>query len=127
MKQAFYFPETMRLPPRHRASKGGAFETGPVATRRNKGGQPPDVPVEWPGNDALPVPEETMNQERRGIRFGVVAVERGFITPEQLVAALQVQVEENLQSSQHRLIGMILLEQGLLTLEQIDEILNELG
>jgi hypothetical protein len=68
-----------------------------------------------------------MNEERRGVRFGVVAVERGFITPEQLVAALQVQVEENLKSSQHRLIGMILLEQGLLTLEQIDEILTELG
>ena len=68
-----------------------------------------------------------MNPEQRGIRFGVVAVERGFITSEQLVAALRVQVEENLKSSQHRLIGMILLEQGLLTLDQIDEILHELG
>ncbi|MCF8062199.1 MAG: hypothetical protein K9M82_06765 [Deltaproteobacteria bacterium] len=68
-----------------------------------------------------------MNQKRRGIRFGVVAVERGFITPEQFVAALQVQVEENLNRSGHRLIGMILLEQGLLTLDQIDEILSELG
>lgn len=67
-----------------------------------------------------------MNQKRRGIRFGVVAVERGFITPEQLVAALRIQVEENLNASEHRLIGMILLEQGLLTLENIDEILLEL-
>ncbi len=67
-----------------------------------------------------------MDQKRRGIRFGVVAVERGFITPEQLVAALRVQVEENLNASEHRLIGMILLEQGLLTLENINEILLEL-
>ncbi|MFO7784912.1 MAG: hypothetical protein ACQET7_01570 [Thermodesulfobacteriota bacterium] len=67
-----------------------------------------------------------MDNKRRGIRFGVVAVERGFITPEQLVAALRVQVEENLNESEHRLIGMILLEQGLLTLENIDDILLEL-
>lgn len=67
-----------------------------------------------------------MERERRGIRFGVMAVERGFITPEQLVAALQVQVEGNLRHGEHRLIGMILLDQGLLTLDQIDEILREM-
>ncbi len=67
-----------------------------------------------------------MDQKRRGIRFGVVAVERGLISPEQLVEALRIQVEENLNASEHRLIGMILLEQGLLTLENIDEILSEL-
>ncbi len=67
-----------------------------------------------------------MEGERRGIRFGVMAVERGFITPEQLVAALRVQVEEGLRHEDHRLIGMILLDQGLLTLDQIDEILREM-
>lgn len=67
-----------------------------------------------------------MKRKRQGIRFGVLAVELGFITSEQLVAALKLQVEENLSKSEHRLIGMILFEQGLLTLEDIDEILQEM-
>jgi hypothetical protein len=67
-----------------------------------------------------------MNQEQRGLRFGVIAVERGFITPTQLVSALKLQVEENLKESQHRLVGMILLDQGLITLDQIDEVLQEM-
>jgi hypothetical protein len=68
-----------------------------------------------------------MEKERRGIRFGVVAVEKGFITSDQLMEALKIQVEDNLKSGEHRLIGMILLEMGLLTLDQIDEVLQELG
>ena len=71
-------------------------------------------------------PEEDVEQKSRGIRFGVIAVERGFITAEQLFAALKLQVEENLNSASHRLIGMILMDQGLLTLDQIDEILKEM-
>ena len=67
-----------------------------------------------------------MEKERRGIRFGVVAVEKGFITSDELMDALKIQVEDNLKSAEHRLIGMILLEMGLLTLDQIDEILKVL-
>jgi hypothetical protein len=68
-----------------------------------------------------------MEKERRGIRFGVVAVEKGFITSDQLMEALKIQVEDNLKSAEHRLIGMILMDMGLLTLEQIDEVLQDLG
>ena len=68
-----------------------------------------------------------MEKERRGLRFGVIAVEKGFVTSEELVEALKIQVEENLSTGEHRLIGMILLEQGLLTLDQIDEILHALN
>lgn len=68
-----------------------------------------------------------MEKGPRGLRFGVVAVEKGFITSEQLMEALRIQVEDNLNSGEHRLIGMILLEMGLLTLDQIDEILQEVG
>jgi len=67
-----------------------------------------------------------MEKQSRGLRFGVIAVERGFVTPEQLVAALKLQVEENLNGAGHRIIGMILLEQGLITLDQIDEVLLEM-
>lgn len=67
-----------------------------------------------------------MNKKQRGIRFGVAAVEQGYITPQQLVEVLRIQVEENLNTKQHRLLGMILLEQGVLTLDDIDDILQSL-
>jgi hypothetical protein len=68
--------------------------------------------------------ETDMDKNRRGIRFGVAAVEKGYITPQQLVEVLRIQVEENLNTKQHRLLGMILLEQGVLTLDEVDDILQ---
>jgi len=65
-------------------------------------------------------------KDHGGLRFGVVAVEKGFINADQLMEALKTQVEDNLKGAEHRLVGMILLDMGLLTLEQIDEILQEL-
>lgn len=56
----------------------------------------------------------------------MAAVEKGYITPQQLVEVLRIQVEENLEKKQHRLLGMILLEQGVLTLDEIDDILQSL-
>lgn len=60
-------------------------------------------------------------------RFGLVAVEKAYIQPEQLIEALKIQVTEDMASGKHRLIGRILLEQGLLTTGQIEEILDVLG
>ena len=56
-------------------------------------------------------------------RFGVIAVEKRFITKEQLFEALKTQVEEDLSGKSHTLIGIILLRLGYLTVEQADEIL----
>jgi hypothetical protein len=53
-------------------------------------------------------------------RFGVVAVEKGFITKEQLFEALKIQVEEDLSGEPHTLIGIILIK---LTREEADDIL----
>ena len=44
-------------------------------------------------------------REKREKRFGVVAVEKGFITPDQLFEALKVQVQEDLETETHRLVG----------------------
>lgn len=63
---------------------------------------------------------------KREMRFGVVAVEKGFITPDQLFEALKVQVREDLEKETHRLLGKILLEQGAMTPEQKDEVLEVL-
>ena len=67
---------------------------------------------------------ETQHLEKR---FGVLAVEKGFITAEQVVDALRIQVMEDIEKGKHRLIGRILLEQGLITLSRIDDVLKSLG
>lgn len=57
-------------------------------------------------------------------RFGVTAIDLGFITAEQLVAALRTQVGEDVQEGKHRLLGQILREDGLLTPDQVEEVLR---
>ena len=57
-------------------------------------------------------------------RFGVIALEKGFVTADQIVDALKTQVEEDLSLGNHRLIGRILLEKQIITLSQLDEILR---
>jgi hypothetical protein len=56
-------------------------------------------------------------------RFGAIAVEKGFLTTEQLLDALRVQAEENINEGRHRLIGQILVERKYLTESQVEEVL----
>jgi len=67
-----------------------------------------------------------INQKLKN-RFGTIAVDKGFITPAQLTDALALQARENIEQGTHRLIGQILLEQGLLTASQIDEVLETMS
>jgi hypothetical protein len=60
-------------------------------------------------------------------RFGVLAVEKQFINANQLIEALRIQVMEDIEKGKHRLIGRILLEEGLITLSQIDDVLKSMG
>ena len=57
-------------------------------------------------------------------RFGVTAVEKGFITKDQHFEALKIQITEEIEKNEHRLIGRILYDLELLTLSQIDEVLD---
>lgn len=57
-------------------------------------------------------------------RFGVIAVEKAYITPEQLVEALRIQVTEEMTTGRHRLIGQILVAQNAMTAEQVEEIVS---
>ena len=68
-----------------------------------------------------------MTQEKLDKRFGIVAVENGFITSEQLIEAMKTQVYEDLEGSKHRLIGEILKEKEYITTIQIDEVLKFMG
>ena len=59
-------------------------------------------------------------------RFGIVAVEKGFVSPKQIRIALEIQVTENIEKKKHRFIGTILVDQGYMKHSQISEVLKAL-
>ena len=59
-------------------------------------------------------------------QFGVIAIEKGFITADNLIEALKVQIKEDVESKSHRLIGEILMEKDYITADQIQEVLNSI-
>ena len=59
-----------------------------------------------------------------GARFGVTAIKEGFIKKDQLLEAIGIQIEDELEGMEIRLIGSILYGMNYLTLEQINEVLN---
>ena len=61
-----------------------------------------------------------------GGRFAEVAVKMNFISPEQAKKAISEQMDDNLSNKPHRLIGKILMDNGWMTLQQIDQVLTEL-
>jgi len=67
-----------------------------------------------------------MNEEPKELRFGTVAVEKGFITSDQLIEAMLTQIVEDVEKKKHRLIGQILVDLGYMTPAKVDEVLEEL-
>lgn len=57
-------------------------------------------------------------------RFGLVAVQMGFITVDQLIDGIEIQTKEDVENGEHRLIGWILLEKGYITPAQVNEVLK---
>ena len=85
----------------------------------------PLYPIEVPIVQGRERPEESggnMNHKHTPKRFGVIAVEKGFVTKEQVADALKLQVMEEIEKREHRFIGRILLEQRLINISQIDEV-----
>ena len=68
-----------------------------------------------------------MLEEKFDKRFGYMAIENGFITRDQLIEALKVQLAEELQGMEHRLIGNILQTKEYMTYSQTDEVLKLMG
>ena len=58
-------------------------------------------------------------------RFGNLAIEKGIITPEQLIEALKNQVTGEIRGK-FRLIGEILLDLKYMTPDQFEEVLDVL-
>ena len=59
-------------------------------------------------------------------RFGTVAMEMGFANREQILEAMKVQIEQDLDGLEHKRIGSILYSLGYITLPQIEEVLEVL-
>ena len=68
-----------------------------------------------------------MTESKLDKRFGSVAVEKGFITIENLYEAMKIQIQDDLSGSVHRPIGQILWELGVISTEQIKEVLTTIG
>ena len=63
--------------------------------------------------------------EERRKRFGEMAVEEGFVDQEGVMEALRFQLKENMRKGgQHRPIGLIMAQMGLITKAQIAAVLK---
>ena len=59
-------------------------------------------------------------------RFGMTAVRKGFITLSQLSEALHIQIQEEYENKDHRLVGSILVSMGALQPFQVESVLRDL-
>jgi hypothetical protein len=59
-------------------------------------------------------------------RSGQISVKLGFISMEQLKAAMSEQIDDDLNDRPHRFLGEILLDKGWVTHDQLNIILDEL-
>ena len=61
------------------------------------------------------------------MRFGDVAVEKVFVSKEQVDEALRIQIKDDSEGKGHRVIGAILKQLGYITHREINEILDHMG
>ena len=59
-------------------------------------------------------------------RFGIIAIEKGYITTEEFIEAMKIQVLEDIQGGKHRLIGEILLGLNQMSITQVEDVLLSL-
>ena len=59
-------------------------------------------------------------------RFAQLAVEKGYVSPDNAKVALSRQLDDDLAGKPHKLIGSIFLENGWLTPQQIETVLKDL-
>jgi len=64
-----------------------------------------------------------MTAEHYEKRFGMIAVEKGYITPSQVLEAMETQVKENMEKNRHRSLGELLVAMGYMTKAQVNEVL----
>jgi hypothetical protein len=60
-------------------------------------------------------------------RFGAIAIRKGFITKEQFMAAMAMQIENDLKGKQPKLIGSVLTDLGYMTAEQVGQVIGSMA
>jgi transcriptional regulator CtsR len=60
-------------------------------------------------------------------RFGLIAIEKGFISDDELITALMLQVKKEIKEGRHKMIGEILLDMGVMSGKQVEEVLAEMS
>jgi hypothetical protein len=58
--------------------------------------------------------------------FGEIALEKKFVTPDQLYEALTQQARAKVEGKSEKLLGQILLELGYITEDQVRQVLDVL-
>jgi hypothetical protein len=58
------------------------------------------------------------------IRFGILAVRKGFITPKQLGEAVGFQMKTDLEEGLHRVLVEVLVDMGFMTPSRVEEVLR---
>jgi predicted RNA-binding Zn-ribbon protein involved in translation (DUF1610 family) len=59
-------------------------------------------------------------------RFGYFSIKKGFITEEQLIEAMKIQISNEQKGDESAPIGEIMKEMGFITDEQIDEVIHDI-
>jgi hypothetical protein len=67
---------------------------------------------------------ETPLEQRQKVFFGDVAVQKGYVTPMRLFQCLQQQRDEDAGGFPHRLIGEIMLDNGYLTPQELQDVIG---
>jgi hypothetical protein len=60
------------------------------------------------------------------VRFAELAVKKGFVNSDKVKESLSEQLDDDLNDRPHRLIGRILMDQGWMSPQQVESVLNEL-
>lgn len=66
-----------------------------------------------------------MKMRRKDVKFGTLAIEKGYISTGLLKLALDQQKQELIQNKRSKLLGDILVEAGMITTRQCNDILKE--
>ena len=78
------------------------------------------------GDDLGIGPDKPGKIEHYEKRFGIISIEKGFITADDLVKGLTIQVGEDLRHMRHRLLGEIFFDMGLMTDRQVEEVVSHI-
>ena len=57
-------------------------------------------------------------------RFGLLAIEKGFISSEELMRAQAIQAREDIENNRYRLMGEIMFYQDIMSPGQIEEVVK---